>query len=909
MSQGEEDNKRERESADTIPVRPGAGSDHGTPEVRVTQSDTMDAVAMPAGSTDPVPTGLHEHGVLGRFTILDTLGAGGMGVVVAAYDPQLDRKVAIKVLRTRGLTAKRRDKEAARLLREARSMAQLSHPHVVTVYEAGTIDERVFIAMEYIPGQTLRRWLAESKRSVAQILDRYLKAGRGLAAGHHAGLIHRDFKPDNVLVGYDGRVRVIDFGLARPTRASADTPTDDPEIPSSQSSELLPLTTAGALFGTPMYMSPEQHQKLELDARADQFAFCVSLFEALYARMPFPATSYPQLSDAVISGKLERPDDNPEIPTRVVDALMRGLRPQPDERFPSMDMLLDELEPPASRRRRGIVIASAVLGALGAAAITLVVMRVASGDRDAVDPCAGGRERIAGVWDPATQQAVKTAFLASNRTHAADTFDHVQAALDSYTGSWVEQRKHICEATKVRNEQSDSAFDFRMQCLGKQLAELSALTALFKQADVAITDNAVSAARGLASPASCATIVPGVVAPPTPAQLAQLTHYDKDMAEVRANIAAGVDRVALTKAKALLENTKSVGDLDVDADTWMWLGIAQSRVSDPAEAEKSLRKALSLSARAKDDPLTAQIWTTLIAIVGHQLARYNDALALQQVAEVAIERVDSDILRGQLAYQMGTVHFTKGEYKLANESFELALKLRTKELGVDHFDLAVIHDALGGSYLRSGNIFGAKGEFEKALAIDEKFLGPNHPAVALPLSNLGSLSQAMGMYDDATKYHLRALKILEEVQGTETTDVGLVLYSLAVSANGRENYKGALPYYERALKIFEKAAPDHPMVGLALVGLADCHEEVGEAAQAVGEGERGLALVLKGSSDPVQLALARYALAKALWSSNRDRPRARALMAEARKGFEAGGLLALNGLVAVDNWFKKIDKK
>ena len=381
-------------TADTIAVAPktekGVVGAAAAPTMRAPEHITRDlsepALAVADTQTtlndtlqDPLrsqlPSGIHQSGTLGRFTIIDILGSGGMGVVLAAYDPQLDRKVAIKVLRTRGLTGKRREKEAARLLREARAMAQLSHPHVITVYEAGTIDERVFIAMEYIEGMTLRTWLADTKRSVPEILEAYVKAGRGLAAGHAANMVHRDFKPDNVLVGNDGRVRVIDFGLARPTRGAVlDTPSDETSSdslpltpdrtssPSMSSAALhLQLTTAGTLFGTPMYMAPEQHNKVELDTRADQFAFCVAVFEALYGRMPFPAASYAELCASVTLGEISLPAPSPEIPDRVMNAILRGLRTKPDDRFPSMDALLAELEPQTARRR-GLAVVSMALG-------------------------------------------------------------------------------------------------------------------------------------------------------------------------------------------------------------------------------------------------------------------------------------------------------------------------------------------------------------------------------------------------------------------------------------------------------------------------------------------------------------------------------------------------------------------
>jgi tetratricopeptide (TPR) repeat protein/predicted Ser/Thr protein kinase len=897
------------ERADTLVASPS------TPNIH-TVSDTMaptDQMPDTRVSHARMPTGMQETGMLGRFNILDTLGAGGMGVVLAAYDPQLDRKVAIKVLRTRGLTGPRREKEAARLLREARSMAQLSHPHVVTVYEAGTIDDRVFIAMEYIPGETLRGWLADTKRSVAEIVDVYVKAGRGLAAGHHAGLIHRDFKPDNVLVGFDGRVRVIDFGLARPTRSQqVDTPSDD-EPTSAGSPSNTQLTTVGTLFGTPLYMAPEQHRKAELDARADQFAFCVSLFEALYGRMPFPAHSYVELAEAVTAGKLEAPPADPDIPSRVVEAVLRGLRVDPAERFETMDMLLDALQPPV-RRRRGLVITSTALGAGVAVAITLAVVRMTSSGQPAViDPCT---EQVVDVWDEPTKTRVRAAFLATKRIHAPDTFAHVDGELARHAATWLESKAQICKA-RATEMQTASQFEQRMRCLRDRREELRALTELFAKADAQTTDSAIAAARLLPGPDGCLTLAPGLLEPPNPVQAAQMDALEHDLATIHATFATGNYPVAAEKVQALLARARALAYAPYEAHALFTLGQSQAGASKPADAERTLYEALAIAARARNDGLIANIWTKLIFVIGHQLVRYNDALALRPAAETAIRRAEADldskqvaVLRIDLAYSLGTTYLDKGEYKLANGAFEEALKLSADAFGPDRPQAANIQNSIGGSLLRAGNIFAARKAFEQSLAILEQASGPHHPDLALPLGNLGAVAQAMGGYDEATTFHQRALAIVEDIHGPNHENVGLMVYSLAVSANGREDYKGAIPYYDRSLKIFEKMSPNHQYVGLSLIGLADCREEIGEAQQAVIDGERALEIVTASASrDEVQLAMARFILAKALWSANREHARARLLAAEARKGFAGAGLLALNGLAAVDEWFKRIDGK
>ncbi len=906
--------------ADTLPLTPGALADAAQRvegKVRYTISDTIEIpeVAEPTiphertgeRPSGVLPSGMHERGKLGRFDILDVLGQGGMGVVIAAYDPQLDRKVAIKVLRTRGLTGRRREKETARLQREARAMAQLSHPHVVTVYEAGVIDERVYIAMEYIAGQTLRSWCDEP-RSVPEILDAYIKAGRGLAAGHAAGLVHRDFKPDNVLVGFDGRVRVIDFGLARLTWMH-DTPSpdssDDVEAGETTSQLHERLTTVGSLFGTPIYMAPEQHQKIELDARADQFSFCVALYEALYGMMPFKADSYVELATAVTEGRIKLPPTKPDIPLRVAEAILRGLQPFPDRRFPSMDELLDALSPPAARRFGWLSLA---LGGVAAAAIAVVVVLLARGSSapDVEPPCLDGPQRLRGVWDDDVRSQVRTAFLASGRSHREGTLRKVTEDLDGYTLKWIGARRTICEATKVRAEQSEAAFDLRMRCISDRLAGVGALGQLFAKADASVVDRALVATRNLGDTDLCVTLT-SAIAPPSIAQAARLDRLRGELAAARAESSIGhYDRGAML-AQSTLDHAADLDYPPFQVEVQHLLGVNLTGTSKPVEAERALRTALTLAARAKNDRMTAAIWNSLIVAIASDPNRSDEALALESAAEIAIQRADNDPnLRGELLYAVANVYFSKGDYPRAIAGFEEALKLPAKAL--DEKSLATFHNALGGAYLRSGNLFGAKESFEKALVVSRTAYGATHPDLAIPLSSLGALAQAMGAWDEAIAHHTQALKILEETRGPEHEQTGLLIYSLAVSRNGKEDFKSALPYYQRALGIFEKMSSTHTYVGLSLVGIADCLEETGDPKRAVIAGERALKLVER-MKDPVQLALARFILAKAMWAANTDRPRARKLAEQAREGFRAGGLAALNGLAAVEKWFKKIDAK
>jgi predicted Ser/Thr protein kinase len=303
----------------------------------------------------------------GRYVVLDWLGAGGMGVVYSAYDPDLNRKVALKVLRNDGT-----DRLPFRdlLLAEAQAMAQLAHPNVVTVFDVGSVDDRVFLAMELIEGQTLTSWLRARRRKHSEILAMFVAAGNGLAAAHAAGLIHRDFKPDNVLVGNDGRVRVTDFGLARTAPPGPDSAVRGPSDPVAASA---PQT---GLAGTLAYMAPEQYLRRSADARADQFSFAVALHEALYGERPF--TSSPVSDDPAAVTTPRRSD----VPAALRQVLLRALRHDPDERYPSITELLAELAPPP-RRTRSLAIAAIVVvtAAVAAASGYAIHLRRAAEER------------------------------------------------------------------------------------------------------------------------------------------------------------------------------------------------------------------------------------------------------------------------------------------------------------------------------------------------------------------------------------------------------------------------------------------------------------------------------------------------------------------------------------------------
>jgi predicted negative regulator of RcsB-dependent stress response len=305
-----------------------------------------------------VESEIHHGSKIGRFIVTGELGSGGMGVVYAAHDRELDRRVALKVLRAAAAT----EEERMRMLREGQAMARVTHPNVITVYEVGVEGSMVFLAQELLDAGTLGAWLERPRRE-HEILEKFIAAGRGLAAAHAAGLVHRDFKPDNVLLGKDGRVRVSDFGLARALGPDDDLPAATranmarAQLDLSRS-PMSPLTRTGAVMGTPMFMAPEQHMGDRADERSDQFAFSVALYRALYGDWPYAGKTAVALADAVIAGRLQKPPK--PIPAWLRKILLRGLATRPADRYPTMTAMLDELSAPPKKRLKAILIASTI---------------------------------------------------------------------------------------------------------------------------------------------------------------------------------------------------------------------------------------------------------------------------------------------------------------------------------------------------------------------------------------------------------------------------------------------------------------------------------------------------------------------------------------------------------------------
>ncbi|MBL4687038.1 MAG: serine/threonine protein kinase, partial [Nannocystaceae bacterium] len=416
-------------------------------------TDTEATVAGDAGPRVAPPTPHGPGSSFGRYVILEELGRGTMGVVFAAYDPTLDRRVALKLFSTSGQV------QQDRVVREAQALAQVQSPLVVAVHDVGTIDGRLYLTMAFIAGQTLEAWLEAEERTEAEVLHCYLQAGLGLDAAHRAGVVHRDFKPANVMVADDGRTTVTDFGLAR--RSSDITPSQPATVSNAGEDSVLDkqLTRTGEVMGTPAFMSPEQWAGERGDAHSDQFSFCVALYTGLYGVAPFAGSTVTELMTAVTRSELRSPPVNPRVPVVVRRALERGLSHAADQRFTDMTALLTQLRP-RPNRRRNIALAAGAVGLLAGLTVYLST-------QERTPTCQDGAT-MAGVWNDEVRATLRSEV--ANSAESDSAWSTAEGILDAYASEWKSAYEVACGETRpMRREMALSCLDARRGSLASML--------------------------------------------------------------------------------------------------------------------------------------------------------------------------------------------------------------------------------------------------------------------------------------------------------------------------------------------------------------------------------------------------------------------------------------------------------
>ena len=688
----------------------------------------------------------------GRYVILERLGQGGMGVVYGAYDSDLDRKVALKLLRTKGRMAEGVTEGRARLLREAKAMAKLSHPNVVAVHDVGTISGRIFIAMEYVDGTTLTRWLKRQRRTWGEIRDIFAEAGRGLAAAHCAGLVHRDFKPDNVLVGKDGRVRVTDFGLARASETTELEASPADAVPEASRSMIRDeLTQPGLVMGTPPYMAPEQSCGVAADHRMDQFSYCVAFWEALYKRRPFKGRTRKDLKKEIEAGRLRPLPKGTDVPQWLNEAIKTGLSANPASRWRTMDELVEQLCPRPRLRRRLLAAGAFVVAALAGTSVYALT---------GAPECDGAVDELAGVWDDARREATDEGMQRSGRAHAADSSQRVATALDAYTDRWVTMRDEACEAT-ADGEQSPELLDLRMACLDRRLQEVDSLVGVLAEGDPDVVDGATYAATSLSPLDHCqrAEAIAAELRPPAdPAEAAAVANLQVELARLGILARTGDARNTLTDAEAAVAKARHLGRAPLTAGALGVLGDLKTRLGDKEGARDSLSEAALMAAAGEHHRVAASAATSMMGVVGPK--DYKEGLLWGWYAEAAVDRIgrggpeEASMLEG-----LGAVFGAHERYDEARQHYADAIDLYKKLYGNDHPSVARAAAALGDTLREAGDLEGAQSRYEAALVSARGAYGARHPELISILQRLADASDRAGdrARADAVREDLRAL--------------------------------------------------------------------------------------------------------------------------------------------------------
>ncbi|HVG62051.1 MAG TPA: serine/threonine-protein kinase [Hyalangium sp.] len=859
---------------------------------------------------------------MGRFLILERVGKGGMGVVYAAWDPDLGRRVAIKLLRTDKPHAEGRAVAQARLLREAQAMARVSHPHVISIFDVSTLGEDVFLAMEYVDGSNLRKWLKEQPRPWRKVLDVFLAAGRGLAGAHAAGLVHRDFKPDNVLLGKDGRVRVTDFGLAR--LATDEEPEAGmstlPDLASlEEGAGIAQLTRDGVVVGTPRFMAPEQIRGAAPDARSDQFSFCVALYHALYDDWPFEnprlpsrvGDSSPGSSRKGTSGASEgtggpRPVDpvsgaflpprGSQVPGYVWKVLLRGLSREPRDRFSSMEALLAQLEA-QPRKARKLAVAASLALVLGASSYAWY----ASWSARAVQ-CTGLGQKLSGLWDVGVQRQVTEALVATGKPGAAEVAERVTRMLDDYSRGWVEMSTEACRATRIRSEQTEALLSLQMVCLERRLKDVKAVTGVLAAADAELVEKAVDTVSLLPSLRSCADVTSLSQVEPlpdSPQARAEIERISGQVAQVKALTDAGRYKQGMEVGEPALSAASTLGYQPLKAEALLWLGTLEARRDEMQAAEQHLIQALWAALASRDDEVQARAAAMLVYVVGGDAKRFDVALQWSDMARATLARMGgNEDIESDLFKNVGVAYARQRKNEESLAAFTRALQLGDKASGPEHVRRSILLGNMGNILKREGRLEEASRALTEAIAIRERVSGLNHPMGSLLHYSLAQTLLRMRDFAKAQVHARRALEIDLATFGPDHPQVGGTYDVVGTVYLEDGKYHAAQDAYQRALNIKEKAlGKDHEDVSYSVRGLAGSLMGLGEAAKATPLFERVLAL---NPPDPVLMGDAYFGLARALEAQGKERSRALMLARKARESFESAKVTA--GVAEVSTW-------
>lgn len=913
---------------------------------------TVDQRTVPSEShaTAPALTGGADEGsddgieltvgsVVDRYVVVARLGSGSGGVVYSAFDSHLGRRIALKVLSLPDDPNK--SPGWRRLVHEAQLVARLDHPHVVTVHDVGLSDGVAFIAMELVDGSDLAQWLAQPEQEDASWRKRIaplLLAGKGLAAAHERQVVHGDFKPANVLLGRDHKIRVTDFGVSRLHENCPDSSQDDTRTQDTTAKGLTvglddwstiddARTRPGRLWGTPLYMAPELFDGARPTIASDVYSFAASVYEALYRQLPARGRSLMSL----YASKLEpaTPPTRLRIPRRVRDVVIRALSPEPAERPRSVTELIDVIERAMRPRRRswswvaGSVVIASAFAAVGAHAWQQQAA------------CSHAQQHLEGVWDPQARRELQAAVLRVDAPFAGETWERVDATLDAWTDDWVDTHTQTCLATQ-HGTQSAALLDAKMACLDARRAELAALVGVLSEGDPEVLKAATAAALELRSPSECRNerALPSDDTGPTrvdPATQALST----ELARARSLASAGRLDESDALAGEVLARARRGGHVRLQAEALHRLGENAAERPGAEQASDLLQQAIWVAETHKIDDVAASAGVDLLWVLAGKLTEPKEALQWAPHVEVAVKRAglgpseqallhharataltdlgrddeafaelahmddlieqldDPRALRSTHAATLGTLHHERGELEQALSRNQEALRLREELHGPHHpITASTLHNV--------ANVLAALRRFDESLALQRRALavlhatnGSDHPDTITAEADLAAAYAELDRLEEAAATYRSASRALANVHGEDHLHYGAMLLNLAGVQGRLGQYEEAEANAERALKIVQaNVGEEHPWFAFGLINRGTALNHLERHAEAEVLLEHAMDILGRRSVDPQQLALGRFALAKSLLGSDpsrADRRRALQLAEQALATWEEVG--------------------
>jgi tetratricopeptide (TPR) repeat protein len=673
--------------------------------------------------------------------------------------------------------------------------------------------------MEFLEGATLNGWRTAARRRWQDVLDVCLAAGRGLAAAHDVGLVHRDFKPDNVMLDADGRVVVLDFGLAR--RLDVDLQKR--------------LTMPGQMMGTPAYMAPEQHRGGEVGPAADQFAFCVALWEALHRERPYPGETLLALVFAIENGSLRTPKPG-TAPAWLTRLLTRGLARQPEERFASMRQLLDEVRRGDPRRRRRPVVFGLGLALVAASGI----FALAATDRARRSECEREAGEVRERWDRSQREGIASAFVATELPFAGESFDLVVPWIERQIAAEAELSLQTCLA-RLDATVDPTVADARMQCLAERRAELEELVRQLLAADAALVTDSVHVAARLLPAEGCRDrrIARDPTADETRAELLRDISSTRVLVDVDAALAQARARTAITRSIEL-------GDPLVEAQARLVLGQALDSAGNYELARAELESALAIGLRLARDEIVVDAASRLVFLVGYRIAEFETALVFARVAESGLRTLgagEDDLRWAELLHTRAIVSAQLGRTGEARSDQERALAIRERVLGPDHPFVAASLNSLAATLHRSGALADARDMQTRALEVTRRGFGSEHVRTVAYLINLAQIEDSLGDSAAAHDHLEAALRISTKHRGPDHPEVGTILLALGANRYAVHERASALELFERALANGERnLGPDHPRLANMLDNVGALEHELGNLERARELHERSLSI-------------------------------------------------------------------